>query len=287
MKLALQKFRPAEGLQLSRLFVLSALLMSGLSLSSCAIQTPGRQIVKEVHPSQADDAEFWRAVKQADVIYIGETHNDPAHHEYQIQLIRGLLARKLRFAVGWEMFDWTQQALLDDWHRRRISLDELLRRTGFQRSWGIYSPAYAEILKITGQGRIRNVALNVPPELPRKIAHGENLTREERRMMPEGFVATEGAYQNFVSMIGGHPGVQQSDLRRFFDAQEVWDQTMAARILEFTKRHPGVRLVVLTGRGHLQGGYGIPFYVRQKSNVKQLVLFPPGRNDLRPKQKTV
>jgi uncharacterized iron-regulated protein len=287
MKLALQKFRPAEALQLSRLFVLSALLASALSLSSCAIHTSGGQIAKEVRRSQAGDTEFWEGVKRADVIYVGETHNDPAHHEYQIHLIRGMLARKLHFAVGWEMFDWAQQALLDDWHRRQISLDELLRRTGFQESWGVYSPAYSEILKITEQSRIRNVALNAPSELPRKIAHGENLTREERQMMPEGFVATEGAYRNFVSMIGDHPGMQQSDLRRYFDAQEVWDQTMAARILEFTKRHPGVRLVVLTGRGHLLGGYGIPFYVRQKSKVKQLVLFPPGRNDLRPGQKAV
>jgi uncharacterized iron-regulated protein len=287
MKLALQKFHPAKALQLSRLFVLSALLASGLSLSSCAIRASGRQITRELGRSQAGDTEFWKAVKQADVIYVGETHNDPAHHEYQIKLIRGMLARKLRFAVGWEMFDWTQQALLDDWHRRRISLDELLRRTGFQGSWGVYSPAYTEILKITEQGRIRDLALNAPPELPRKIAHGENLTREEQQMMPEGFVATEGAYQNFASMIGGHPGMQKNDFQRFFDAQEVWDQTMAARILEFTKRHPRVRLVVLTGRGHLLGGYGIPFYVRQKSNVSQLILFPPGRNDLRPGQKAV
>ena len=98
-------------------------------------------------------------------------------------------------------------------------------------------------------------------------------------MMPEGFVATEGAYKNFVSMIGDHPGMQRNDLRRFFDAQEVWDQTMAARILEFAKGHPGGKLVVLTGRGHLLGGYGVPFYVRQKSNLKQLVLLRGRRSE--------
>jgi hypothetical protein len=30
----------------------------------------------------------------------------------------------------------------------------------------------------------------------------------------------------------------------------------------------------LTGRGHVQGGFGIPNYVRQKSSAKQLVLLP-------------
>ena len=272
MKFVLPKVSATGAHQLSRLFVLLALLVGGLSSLLCATLAAGRQITKEVRHSQDGDIAFWNTVKQVDVIYVGETHDDPADHEYQIQLIRGLLARKLGFAVGWEMFDWTQQALLEDWHRRRISLDELLSRTDFQKSWGLYSPAYSKILKITGQNRIRNIALNAPAELPRKIAHGENLTREERRMVPKGFVTTEGAYQNFVSMIGDHPGMQRSDLRRFFDAQEVWDQTMAARILGFTKGHPGGKLVVLTGRGHLLGGYGIPFYVRQKSNLKQLVL---------------
>ena len=277
MKFVLPKVRPAGAHQLSRSFVLLALLAGGLSFSWCAALAAERQIIKEARHSHDGDTAFWNAVKQADVIYVGETHDDPADHAYQIQLIRGLLARKLCFAVGWEMFDWTQQALLDDWHRRRISLDELLSRTGFQKSWGLYSPAYSRILKITGQNRIRSIALNAPAELPRKIAHGENLTKEERRMMPEGFVATEGGYKNFVSMIGDHPGMQRTDLRRFFDAQEVWDQIMAARILEFTKGHPGMKLIVLTGRGHLPGGYGIPFYVRQKSNLKQLVLLRESR----------
>lgn len=279
MKFVLPKVSATRAHQLSRLFVLLALLVGGLSSLSCATLAAGRQITKEVRHSQDGDIAFWNTVKQVDVIYVGETHDDPADHEYQIQLIRGLLARKLGFAVGWEMFDWTQQALLEDWHRRRISLDELLSRTDFQKSWGLYSPAYSKILKITGQNRIRNIALNAPAGLPRKIAHGENLTREEQQMMPEGFVATEGAYKNFVSMIGDHPGMQRNDLRRFFDAQEVWDQTMAARILEFAKGHPGGKLVVLTGRGHLLGGYGVPFYVRQKSNLKQLVLLRGRRSE--------
>ena len=214
MKFVLPKVSATGAHQLSRLFVLLALLVGGLSSLSCATLAAERQITKEVRHSRDGDIAFWNTVKQVDVIYVGETHDDPADHEYQIQLIRGLLARKLGFAVGWEMFDWTQQALLDDWHRRRISLDGLLRRTDFQKSWGLYSTAYSKILKITGQNRIRNIALNAPAGLPRKIAHGENLTREEQQMMPEGFVATEGAYKNFVSMIGDHPGMQRNDLRR-------------------------------------------------------------------------
>ena len=33
---------------------------------------------------------------------------------------------------------------------------------------------------------------------------------------------------------------------------------MASRILEFKRRNPKVKLVVLTGRDHVLGGYGFP-----------------------------
>ena len=49
---------------------------------------------------------------------------------------------------------------------------------------------------------------------------------------------------------------------------------MADRILEFKRRNPKVKLVVLTGRDHVFGGYGIPFYLRQKAGLQQLVLIP-------------
>ena len=70
--------------------------------------------------------------------------------------------------------------------------------------------------------------------------------------------------------------LDQMDQRRFFAAQNAWDQTMASRILEFKRQNPKIRLVVLTGRGHVSGGYGIPFYVRQKANLPQLILLPRG-----------
>jgi uncharacterized iron-regulated protein len=106
-------------------------------------------------------------------------------------------------------------------------------------------------------------------------------------LLPSGFIADSGAYKNFVALMGEHPGVEVTDLRRYFDAQNVWDQTMANRILEFKRRNPKVKLVVLTGRGHVFGGYGIPFYLKQKADLKQLVLFPKGRLDLGLGQKEI
>jgi uncharacterized iron-regulated protein len=257
-----------------------------LSLGSCAFLS-GSRATQRRNAATNPDERFWRAVEKADVVYVGETHDDPAHHEYELALIHGLLERNMKFAFGWEMFDETQQSSIDAWASHEISLEELLAKTDFQKSWGIYSPLYEQILRTTEKAHVKNLALNAPPELARKIARAEPLTAEEMAMLPSGFVADAGAYKNFVSLIGEHPGVEETDRRRYFDAQNVWDQTMASRILEFKRHYPKVKLVVLTGRDHVLGGYGIPFYLRQKADLKQLVLFPKGRLDLGLGQKAV
>jgi uncharacterized iron-regulated protein len=251
-------------------------------LSSCASHPA---IVERKNPDP--DEGFWRSVRSADVIYVGETHDDPAHHEYERQLIRGMLARRIRFAVGWEMFEKQQQPLLDQWESGKLTTDDLFDRTGFQKRWAVYSPVYREILDVTNKNRIVNVALNASSETVRKVAHGESLSGEEQQTIPIGFESDEAGFHHFASMMGEHPGVQESDLRRFYTAQNLWDQTMATRILEFKQRNAKTKLVVFTGRGHVAGGYGIPLYIKQKQDLKQLILLPRGRLDLATDRKNI
>ena len=111
----------------------------------------------------------------------------------------------MKFAIGWEMFDETQQSSIDAWASHKISLEELLVKTDFQNRWGIYSSVYEQILRTTEKAKVRNLALNAPSELARKIARAEPLTAKEMAMLPSGFVADAGAYKNFVALIGEHP----------------------------------------------------------------------------------
>ena len=241
-----------------------------LCLAACAWQSGTERI--EVSAKQ--DERLWRAIEKTEVIYVGETHDNPGDHRYELELVRGLVSRKVKFAIGWEMFDETQQGAMDAWSAREISFKDLLAKTEFEKHWGIYSPTYEQILQLGGSAKIPNLALNAPPALAGKIARGEPLKAEEKAMIPTCFVATVKGYRNFVGMMGDHPGMKETDQRRYFDAQNVWDQTMASRILEFKSFNPEVKLVVFTGRGHVAGGFGIPFYVRQKARLNQVILLP-------------
>jgi uncharacterized iron-regulated protein len=249
-------------------------LWMALAICLCLVSCASHLETKRTDASASPDEQFWQAVKKANVVYVGETHDDPFDHQYELELVRGLLKRKAKFAIGWEMFGTTQQSAIDAWASHAVSFREMISKTDFQKHWGIYSPVYEEILQIAGSANVPIVALNAPPELTRKIARGEPLTAQEKAMIPTGFVGTEGGYKNFVAMMGDHPGLNETDQRLFFAAQNAWDQTMASRILDFERRNPEVQLLVLTGRGHVSGGYGIPFYVRQKAHLKQLIILP-------------
>lgn len=222
----------------------------------------------------AREGELRTRITDANVIYIGETHDSRRDHEYELALIRSMIRSRMHFAVGWEMFERTQQCELDRFSEGKLSLAELLARTGFEKSWGSYSPLYARILEATAQARVPNIGLNAPTALVHKIAKGEPLSLDEKKQIPKEFRVPAGAYQHFVHLLGEHPGMNQPDLPRFFAAQNLWDQTMARTILEFQEKNVTSKLLVLTGRGHVQGGFGIPNYVRQKSSGKQLVLLP-------------
>jgi uncharacterized iron-regulated protein len=219
-------------------------------------------------------AESWTQIADADVIYIGETHTSRRDHEYELELIRLMIRSGMHFAIGWEMFERTQQPELDRFNAGRLSLAQLLARTGFEKSWATYSPLYAKILELTAHSRIPNIGLNASTALAHKVAKAEPLSLNEKKQIPNEFRVPAGAYQHFEQLLGNHPGMEQHDLPRFFAAQNLWDQTMARAILEFQKKNLNTKLVVLTGRDHVQGGFGIPNYVHQKSSAKQLVLLP-------------
>ncbi len=259
----------------------AAPVVAALALGACAsldsrIALPAPEPLPPAAPaapSLASDA-YWASLREAEVIYVGEKHDDAAHHAYQFEVIQGLKARGIPFVIGWEMFDVTQQPLLDAWQARTLGTEQMLQQTNFQKTWGRLSPFYEKMLRWAALSDVRCLALNAPPVLARKLSRGIRFTREERRLLPAGFAPLPGGLEHFTAQMGSHPG-PALDYERYYRAQTLWDQTMAERIVQARRRHPGIRVVVFAGRGHVEGGFGIPPYVQQKlPNARQILLLP-------------
>jgi uncharacterized iron-regulated protein len=209
-------------------------------------------------------------LERARIVYIGEKHDDISHHQFQGEIIRSLHRRGKPVTVGMEMIDLTQQDALDDYLEKRISWNEFVRRTAFDRGWGKTSPAYARILSWCRRNEVPVIALNAPQTVTRKLACNEPLTAEEKQLVPT-YPEPPGGFKQFQTAMAGHGN--GGSLRRYYEAQRAWDQTMAGRILAWLPNHSGT-LVVLLGRFHADPRTGVPWYVARKSQVTQLVLFP-------------
>ncbi len=262
----------------------AALLLGACSSTNSGLALPragGPIPVSAAHEPTAAEKAYWDQLAPARVIYIAETHSSNSDHEYQLDVLKGLKARGTDFTVAWEMFDFSQQPALDAWGAHRISTENLLQQTDFQQHWGTFSVMYEKILRWTQAEGIASLALNAPAILSHKLALGLPLTAEERAELPGGFHPLNGGFEHFAEQMAQnpHPGANPEN---FYKAQLLWDQTMASRIVEFIDSHPASKLVVLIGRGHVDGGFGVPAFVSQKTGAAQLVVYPQGVQKERP-----
>ena len=134
-----------------------------LSLGSCAFLS-GSHATARRNAATNPDERFWRAVEKADVVYVGETHDDPAHHQYELELIHGLLGRNMKFAIGWEMFDETQQSSIDAWASHKISLEELLAKPTSRIAGEFTHLCMSRFCEQRRRRTLKILALNAPPD---------------------------------------------------------------------------------------------------------------------------
>ena len=254
------------------------LLASGCKTPNSALTLPKEAGPVPVNlPRQETTAEraYWEQLAPARVIYIGETHNKDSDHEYELDVLKGLRARNVRFTVAWEMFEVPQQGLLDAWDEHHLSTESLLQKTDFQAHWGSFSVLYEKILRWTQAENVASLALNAPAGLSHKLAMGTPLDPDERAQLPDGFHPLPGGLEHFGEQMAQAPHAS-ANLENFYKAQLLWEQTMATRIADYLAAHPDGKLVVLIGRGHVEGGFGVPAFVSQKTDAAQLVIFPGG-----------
>jgi uncharacterized iron-regulated protein len=78
-----------------------------------------------------------------------------------------------------------------------------------------------------------------------------------------------------------HPGLDEASLERFYDAQVVWDETMAERIaLALSRENAPQRMLVIAGTMHVQSGLGIPRCAARRGIAPFVVVMPIDASDL-------
>lgn len=215
-------------------------------------------------------------LQQAKIIYLGEIHDRPSDRQQQIAIIRSLLDRQPRVAIGMEMFQRPAQPLLDRYLAGKITEAELRQQTEFDSRWGYSWDDYVSLLRFAKTNRLPLIALNTPTEITRKVSQQglESLAGEDLRYIPpiDQIDRQNLKYQNIIlasyQQHAQNASINSKSFDRFYTAQLLWDETMADRIATFIKDRPDYQMVVLAGQAHIVHNHGIPDRVQRRLGAK-------------------
>ena len=192
-------------------------------------------------------------------------------------MIRALFAQNPKLAIGMEMFSREAQPVLDRYVAGELSERQFLKQSGYFSKWSFDYRLYREIINFARHNKLPIVALNQEKEIVSKVFKegAAALTAEELAKIPADRDLAIPGYRERITevfaMHGRHGAPEQ--LNGFFQAQALWDETMAESVTTFLTTHPESRMVVLAGQGHTDKGTAIPPRVaRRMPGIRQAVI---------------
>jgi aminopeptidase N len=209
------------------------------------------------------------------IIYVGEVHDRFSHHLVQLEIVKGLVRKGRKVAIGMEMFQRSAQRALDDYVAGRSSERQLLKESQYFKRWGFDYNLYRPILDFARSERIPVIALNLQQEVVGKVSQGglESLSVDEKKMIPAQLDFSDQPYKERVRKIyREHEASKDRPFDFFYQAQILWDETMAESVDIFLKRNPEYQVVVLAGNGHLSYGSGIPARAARRNGYDYAII---------------
>ncbi len=261
------------------LISLSAVLLLAIAAPGESAIGPNSPVLRVRDGRSITFSEMIAEVKKADVVFVGEVHDDSEHHEAELDVIRSLHETDTPMAIGLEMFRADSQRVLDSWVRERLPVEDFL--PVYFDNWQLPWSFYNKIFWYAREHEIPLVGLNIPDAIAKKVARQgfTSLTKAERKQLPTGISCNvDEKYMEFIRQAyAGHGGHGRAFVN-FCEAQMVWDKSMAWHVIRYRKDHPDRKVVVLAGVGHAWKR-GMPEQLALDSHLNYRVILPliPGQ----------
>lgn len=243
-----------------RLVVIGALLATAASA-----QTPATVRVVDAQGAATDLDAVADAMAAADVVFLGELHDDSVGHAVEAWLLEAAHARvgaERPVVLALEMVETDVQTVLDEYLAGLIRERDWLAAG---RPWTNHETDYRPLVEYAREHALPVVATNAPGRYVslvarRGMASLDSLSDEARAWLPPLPVAppSDTLAAAFTDLMGGMPHGSGPSVEGMLAAQNLRDATMAWRIADALKRHPGALIVHVNGSFHSEGGLGIP-----------------------------
>lgn len=210
-------------------------------------------------------AEATASLPDADIVVIGEVHDNPAHHRTQAEIV----ARLKPTAVVFEMLSPQQAAqitpeLLSDPDALRRALD--WEASGWP-DFAIYAPVFAA----SAGARIYGAAVEIE-EVRRAMSDGAAAVFGEgadRFGLAEQLDEAEQRLREAGQMEAHCNALPEDMLPGLVEAQRLRDARFARTVVGAREQH-GAPVVLITGNGHARTDWGVPAVVRQAGDFSVL-----------------
>jgi uncharacterized iron-regulated protein/predicted esterase len=233
-------------------------------------------------------SEWIGKLRQADVVFLGESHDDDTTHQVQLKVYEALLhARKQKVILAMEMFERDVQPWLDQYLRGEIEEKAFLEKA---RPWGNYAEAYRPIVELAKTAGSPVVAANFPRPLTLKMMQSGSRTLDglgsDRALAPEELLPNSPLYwkrsDNATRSHSMFMKIETDEQSRLLSTQSLWDNSMGESCVKALERHAGHQVLHLNGGFHTEYWDGTVAQVRQRKPEAKIctVAIRPSRNPL-------
>lgn len=250
-----------------------SLILAAAILFGCIAYASETRITDIANDRDLSLSDALPELKNNRILFIGEIHDQQAHHQVQLDVVRALHESGAQIVIGMEMFRKDSQEALDRWVGGEMSPEDFQRV--YDDNWNYPWPLYGGILNYARDEKIPVVGLNVSKGITRQVARGgfQSLDAKQKEALPMVTCHVDEKYMNFIKESYGLHGHGQLNFTYFCEAQLVWDKAMAVHALDYLYSHPDAMMVVVAGKGHAQK-MGIPAQVRKRSALPYAVMLP-------------
>ena len=257
---------------------LMTLLLSLTALLSYAQPKPAYSIFT-ADGKQTDYGKMLKTLQDADIIFIGETHNCPVAHWMEYEITSDMIRKSPKgLTLGAEMFETDNQLLVDEYTSGVISSDKIEAEA---KLWDNYWTDYSGLLYLAREHGLKFVATNVPRRYASLVKDNglealQNLPDEAKNLMAPLPIAFDAQSQDeamfgFMQMIGGKGSANS----HFAEAQAIKDATMAWFIAQNFDR----KFIHFNGNFHSDNRGGIIPYLESYLPGKKIATVCSARQD--------
>jgi uncharacterized iron-regulated protein len=223
------------------------------------------------------------ALRQADVVFFGELHNNPISHWLQIDLTKDLYDKKDgKIILGAEMFESDNQLLLNEYLKGEISKKSFEQEA---RLWPNYETDYKPLVEFAKEHGLEFIATNIPRRYAsvvykRGFEALDSLSAEARSYIAPLPIEYDADLPGYKSMLDEMKGMGMSHLNENLPkAQASKDATMAYSIAGALE--DGTLFIHYNGSYHSDNHEGIVWYLNKyKPGLRILTITSVEQKDI-------